>query len=730
MDCNILHELGEWAALGFYEGLELPHPRAYGLAFRRLYENQPVRVPDDRLLIPCEPFFEARNMDSHGEWTGSSFICNFNHNSGLDTRPAIAEEKKKRFPQHAAFIDTLLADLRPRLPHFGGYTHSNPDIRRVVSEGVDAMEAELDRELAAVQAQADEATALHLLLALKDYTTGVRCYYQRTLAALRAARDLATGARHDDLTTIVTAFEGCFLCPSQTFVQGLLAVNLTWMLDGCDSIGRVDQALGDLFERDIEAGTLDLRLARRLIDELWRNFERFNGWNLQIGGRRADGSDGCNALTREFVLACGRNRFRRPNVAFRVTRDTPDNLLSEALKALAEGSGRPALYNDDLYIETLLSLDLGLTPADATEIGFGGCTETMIAGLSNCGSLEGTINLAKALELALHNGVDPNTGNQAGPATGRFEDLGDFKAFMEAVKAQIRDQTTRFANSANTALQRRFREGDPKLYRTFFTRDCVRNHRSFEAGGARYNWSVVTYQGIANLIDGVAAVKHCVFERGEVAKEALLPALKADFAGYEQVLGPLQAAPKFGNDDPSVDRVGAAIMDFACRELLGHRTVRGGRFLPSCIVFATYAQAGEAVGATPDGRRAGTPLNDSVGAVAGRDTHGPTALLNSVSALPMHLAAGTPVLNLRFQKETLQRADGRRAVGALIRAFFGRGGMQIQLSVISRADMLAAQATPEQHRDLLVRIGGYSEYFTRLSPALQNSVIARTEYQA
>jgi formate C-acetyltransferase len=557
----------------------------------------------------------------------------------------------------------------------------------------------------------------------------VRCYYERAVAALHAATAAATGSRREELTAVTAAFANCFMVPSQTFLQGLLAVNLTWMLDGCDSIGRVDQALGALYEQDIEAGTLDIRFARRLIDELWRNFERFNGWNLQIGGRRADGSDGCNALTREFVLACGRNRFRRPNVAFRITSDTPDNLLIETLKALAEGSGRPALYNDDLYIKTLLGLDLGLTPADATEIGFGGCTETMIAGLSNCGSLEGTISLAKALELALHNGVDPATGAQAGPATGRFADFATFAAFMTAVKTQIRDQTTRFATAANAALQRRFREGDPKLYRTFFTRDCVRNHRSFEAGGARYNWSVVTYQGIANLIDGLAAVNHCVFTRADVAKEALIPALAADFAGFAPVLGPLKAAPKFGNDDPTVDAIGAEIMDFACRELLSQRQVRGGRFLPSCIVFATYADAGITVGATPDGRRAGTPLNDSVGAVAGRDTHGPTALLNSVSALPMHLAAGTPVLNLRFQKGTLRRDDGLAAVAALIRTFFARGGMQIQLSAISREEMLAAQAAPEQYRDLLVRIGGYSEYFTRLSRALQDSVIARTEYQ-
>ncbi len=728
MDLDILREIDEWAAVGLYEGLGLPFPRSFGLAMRRLYENMPVRVPDERLLIPCEALFEARNMDTHGVHHGLAYICNFFHHCGLEVQPQIAEAKKQRFPQHAAFIDELVADLRPRLPHFAGYTHSNPDIRRVVHEGFDAMEAELDAELAAARHE-DDSEALNLLLALKDYTTGVRTLYHTALTALREAVAEATGRRRGELTIIADYFANCFLEPASSFVEGLLAVNFAWMLDGCDSIGRVDQALGPLFEQDIEAGALDIRFARKLIDELWQNFERMNGWNLQVGGRRwEDGRDGCNALTRELILACGRNRARRPNVAFRITPDTPDNLLVETLRVLRDGSGRPALYNDDLYIKTLYDLDLGLSEQDAREVSFGGCTETMIGGLSNVGSLEGDINLAKALELALHNGIDPATGKKAGPATGAFAEFATFDAFRDAVRAQIRAVTERFTARANSALERRYREEDPKLYRTFFTRDGVKNRKSFEAGGARYNWSVVSYQGIGNLIDSLAAVKHCVFDTAQVPRDKLVAALDADFAGYEDVQRRLKAAPTFGNDDPRVDGPGADMIRFAWRELLSHRQVRGGRFLPSCIVFATYARAGVSVGATPDGRNAGTALNDSVGAVAGRDRNGPTALLNSVLKLPLAQAPGTPVLNLRFQEDTLADEDGLAALAHLIRSFFERGGMQAQISVINREDMLAARKTPEDYQDLLVRIGGYSEYFVRLGKALQDSVIARTEH--
>ncbi|MBM4087339.1 MAG: hypothetical protein FJ272_21315 [Planctomycetes bacterium] len=353
----------------------------------------------------------------------------------------------------------------------------------------------------------------------------------------------------------------------------------------------------------------------------------------------------------------------------------------------------------------------------------------MIGGLSNVGSLEGSLNLAKALELALHDGVEPTTGEPAGPRTGRFEDFPDFDAFLAAVKAQIRHMTEAFASRANAALRRRFCEGDPKLYRTFFTRDCVQRHKSFEAGGARYNWSVVSYQGIANAIDSLAAVKERVFGRREIGQGELLVALKADFVGFEDVLGKLKAAPKFGNDDPRVDDLGRDIVEFAWRELWSHRQARGGRFLPSVILFATYGAAGKTVGATPDGRRAGAALCDSIGAVAGRDRKGPTALLNSVLKLPLALAVGTPVLNLRFLRQIIASKPGCQALAALIRSFFARGGMQAQVSVISREDMLAAQKRPEDYQDLIVRIGGYSEYFVRLDRTLQETVLARTEYE-
>jgi len=730
MDLNALKTLGEWMALGFYEAIDEEWPIGYGRAFRRLYENMDIEFPPDALLLPHEPLPQAMTMASHKTWVAQSLICDFNHNGGLCVNALVVEKKKNKYPQHAEFIDELVKDLGSRLVRFGGYTHSNPDIRRIVTEGFDAMEAELDGELETVRADGDNANAgeLNLLTALKEYATGVRAFYCRALAVMREGAQQATGKRKAKLALIADSFANCFVKPARTFIEGLLAVNFAWLLDGCDSIGRLDQALGELFENDINDGSLDIAFARELLDELWQKFEIFNSWNLQVGGYTPEGRDGFNALTKECIDACDRNHFRRPNVAFRVTGDTPDSALVGALKVLSEGSGRPALYNDDLYTKTLFSMDLGLTKEDSYEVGFGGCTETMISGLSNVGSLEGTINLAKALELAVYDGFDPINKTQAGPHSGDFCRMKNFDEFAEAVKKQILFMTDSFVVCSREQLTRRFTEGDPKLYRTFFTRDCVKNRKSFEAGGARYNWSVVTYQGIANLIDSMAAVRKVVFEDKTITPGELSRALMSDFRGYEFLRNKLMKAPHYGNGDDYVDELGSEIISYAWQALYAHETPRGGRYLPSCILFTTYGGAGARVGATPDGRRACEALADSVGPVQGRDVAGPTAMLNSVCKLPLFLAVGTPVLNLRFQKSVMKTESDLQKIASLIRAYFAKGGMQIQISVVSRDEMLSAQKEPEKHADLIVRIGGFSEYFTLLGRDLQDSVIARTEH--
>jgi pyruvate-formate lyase len=714
----VLEEFQEFAALGFYEGLDLPWPRAYGLAARRLYERMPIVLPAGRWLLPDAAEYPLTIPASANLDAPHALMVGFQHSSGLRIDQAVVELHRRQRPDLAPAIDALVADLGPRLAHHGGYTHHNPDLVRVVEEGFLAMTAGLEAV----------AEPSPLQLALRDWRAGVLVFHARTLAAIRTAALAADGGERARLTRVAGAFAWAFLHPARDFLEGLLACHFAWLLDGCDGIGRFDRILGPLYERDLASGALDQATASALVDELWTAFQERRGWNLQLGGRLADGSLCDNALTRESLAACARRRQTRPNVALRVARDTPAATLDLALQALAAGSGRPALYNDERYIELLTAPPFSVPWADAVEYGFGGCTETMLGGLANVGSLDGEINLARALELALHGGRDPRSGEQAGPATPDLAACASWEDFLAVLDRQIAHLTDAFLAWAQPALARRREAGDPKLCRTALTRGCLESGRSFEDGGARHNWSVVSYQGVANLIDGLAALELRVFRERCLAPARLLEALRADFQGFAVERALLAGAPRFGNDDDRADLPGAAVLRRAWARLLAAETPRGGRFVPAVINFTTYGRAGAAVGALPDGRRAGEPLADSASAGAGRDRHGPSALLASVAKLPLELAVGTPVVNLRFQREVLDDAAGRAAVAALVRGFFARGGLQVQVSCLSTVEMRAAQREPERHRDLIVRIGGFSAHFTLLDPVLQETVIARSEH--
>ncbi len=721
-----------------YEGLDLPWPRAYGRAMRRMYENMLIRVPVDGLLMPCEPHELLRAAcPARGQWHVLGGICDFEYFGGLRANGEAAEIKKARHPEQAEFIDALLADLRGRFSFFGDSTHNCPDTPRILAEGFDAVERELADELAAVYADPDADEAERALLdALWDYAQGVRAFHRRAVEEIADAAAAAAEPRRAELLRLRDAFRDGFGQPATSFYQGFLVVHFMWMLDGCDNVGRLDQMLGALYDRDLASGAIDVAFARRLLDEHFVAIEQMNGYNLQVGGYTPAGEDGYNALSAEVLLACERNRLARPNVAFRITRHTPDEALRLALRALANGTGRPALYNDDLYMETLLGLPLGLSPEDARDLGFGGCTESMIPGRSSIGCscyhsrhYPGIdINLAKILEYTLNDGYDPVERRQVGPHTGRLTDFASFDDLLSALRRQITAYVTVFFTDLSDDYRRRYHEGDPKLYRTLFTRDCVKRRRGFEAGGARYNWSITNVIGIANLADSLAALREAVFERGDVEATTLATALADNFAGHEPLRQRLLAAPKFGNDDPAVDELGRELLDFVCGEMLSQPHPRGGRYLPGCIMFNHWAGDGAFVGALPDGRLAGAVLADSAGPVQGRDTHGPTAMLRSVTKLPLARLAGTPVVNIRLQPEMLSTEAGLDTAVQLVRAYFALGGMQLQVNVVDTDTLRAAQGEPEAHRDLVVRVGGYSDYFTSLSAALQEAIIARTAH--
>jgi formate C-acetyltransferase len=264
--------------------------------------------------------------------------------------------------------------------------------------------------------------------------------------------------------------------------------------------------------------------------------------------------------------------------------------------------------------------------------------------------------------------------------------------------------------------------------RSLLVDDCLERGRDFNDGGARYNWSVVNVAGLANVADALEALRMVVFEDRELTPVEMRTALASNFEGREPLRQRLAACPKFGNDSASVDAMASRLAACVYDAITSVPCARGGKFLPSHIMFETFAAAGVGVGALPDGRRSNEPLADSVGPVQGRDRSGPTAMLRSVTRLPLQRASGTPVLNLRLAKSNAAGEAGRRRLRQLIETYFSLGGMQLQLSLLDRVELEDALVHPENHEDLIVRIGGYSTYFNRLSPELKREVIKRTEY--
>jgi formate C-acetyltransferase len=730
---ELMEELGEFAAAGFYRARAAgePWPIPYGRAVRELYERMEIRIPDGRILVPAEPMPHARRRrpgDTIGDMgkLGVGLLLGPESIFGLKVSDHMIEPLKQRRPGATGAIDALAADLKK---HFMAgalkMTHSSPDIQRVLDVGLLAMRAELEGEIEKLALDGNDPRGLSLLRAVREAVAGIEALHRRI------GRKLASEAtRRPDLAPIAAAWAQVALRPAKSFLEGILGVNFIWMIDGCDSIGRLDQQLGGLLEADLRDGQVSLDLVRRLLDDLWAYHEAYGGWNLQIGGRMADGGVCDNLFTREVLLACRRNGTSKPSVSLRVARDTPEETLIDAARTIGTGCGQPAMYNDERYIELLESMAPPVSTADAVEVGYAGCTETLINGMTNCGTVAGRhgMDLPRPVLWAIFDGRSDPGGDRDGAETGDFAAMESFEQFLDAVKRQLTCQVMQYIDAYETHFEQYRHTGDPHCVRTFLTRDCVVNHESFAFGGARYNWHYVNCLGTTTLIDAVCAVRHCVYETHAVDASRLRDALARDFQDCQDLRATLAEAPKFGNDDPNVDRLGRELLEHVWGQFASRRGPLGGQYVPSTIPWGLYVSVGARLPATPDGRRAGQPLNDSIGPAAGRDRKGPTAMLNSVSALPLEMALGTPVLNVRLQREFINDQGGPDRVAAMVRAFFARGGMHMQVSVLDPAQLRAAQKDPASHRGLLVRIGGYSEYFTALDPTFQESIIQRMEH--
>jgi formate C-acetyltransferase len=706
-----LREMREDFAAGYLEEPRALPVRRWSRAVRRRFETQPPTVYEGTLLYPAGPSLppDAGNrivapaFSFTWEWRDAAWRRAVESAGDAEAR-RLLEKLRDAFAR-----EDKLRRVADSPHHIGGwgYTHSIPNYGRVLREGLDAHAARVETSLAAARA-ADDAERVSFYAGLADVLAGVRVWHARLSAFLAGWRppDSLSAVRRDRL---LRALAQVPFRPARDFLEAVLAYNFVFYMDDCDNPGRIDQELQPFLEAGARAGRVDAAEAALLMAAFCDNVRANNAWSAAIGGTRPDGGPAYNDVTL-MMLDAARGRFR-PNLELRVRRDMPDRCWDAALEAAASGAGNPAFYNEEGYLRGLREAGLALDDEDLSLWNGGGCTETMVHGRSNVGSIEAGLLLPLVLQETMQR---------------RLADAPSFEAFLDEFRRDIAATIAQMAAAVNLNQQARAR-WQPQPMRSLLIDDCIERGIDFNAGGARHNWSVINVAGLSNVADSLAALREVVFERAEMSGGRMLEILATDFRDEEAFRRRMTRCPRFGNDIASVDELAAGLADSIFDALAAHRPWRGGRFLPACIMFTTYADAGARIAATPDGRRSGEPLADSIGPAQGRDTRGPTAALRSVTRLPLRRAVGTPVLNLRFPKSIFARPEDRAKIRALIEAYFAMGGMQAQLTVADRAELEDALVHPDRHEHLIVRIGGFSAYFNSLSDELKRTVIERTE---
>lgn len=518
------------------------------------------------------------------------------------------------------------------------------------------------------------------------------------------------------------------------------ALQLTWFaheLMICEnhpasvSFGRFDQYLFPFFQRDVESGELALDEARRLLRSFWGKCRATakSYQNLTLGGCDAQGRSSVNQLTMLCLETTRNLRYDQPSVTFRCTPDMPRNAVREVLDTIETGTGFPALFWDPVCIRAREAA--GIDASDSWDYALTGCVELSCPGREYSMTEAGRLNLAKVLELVLGDGRDPVSGRMVGLGCNRdlheLEARGDFEAFFQWYLEEVRHFARvgmRAICAIDTMVSRRY----PLAYLSTLTQGCIETGRDVTAGGARYNGSGFNLCGLATAADSLAAIRALVFERRVVGFDEVRQALACNFRGFEGLRhAALSECPKFGNDDESVDGLARRILETFCDVVGSAPTPRKGTFRAGLYTVEDHSFMGENTGATPDGRLARTALSNSMGPVQGADAAGPTALLNSVGGFDYAKAGNGMVLDLKFTPAFLSKPAHEAALVSLLRVYFQRGGMEAQVSVVDRETLLAAQREPEKHRDLVVRVSGFSAYFTTLDRTTQDEIIARTE---
>lgn len=505
--------------------------------------------------------------------------------------------------------------------------------------------------------------------------------------------------------------------------------------------GRLDQSLYPIYKKEMEQGTTTKEQVYEVLQSFWVKFnnhpsppkvgvtaEESNTYTdfclINVGGVKEDGSDGVNEMSYILLDVIREMRLLQPSSMIQVSKKNPDKFIRKAVDIIKTGFGQPSVFNTDALVQEMLRA--GKDVKDARNGGCSGCVETGAFG-TEAYILTGYFNLPKILELTLNDGFDKRTNMQLGPHTGNPVDFKSYDEFFEAYKKQVR-YFMDIKLAGNNIIERVFMKNMPVPFLSILIDDCIARGKDYMCGGARYNSTYIQGVGLGSMTDMLTAIKYQVFDKKNITMQTLLDALAADFKGYEKLQYDLvYNTPKYGNDDDYADEQEVQVFNMYYDAINGHKSPRGADYRVNMLPTTCHVYFGSVTGATPDGRNAWKVLSEGISPVQGADTNGPTAVIRSAAKID-HIKTGGTLLNQKFTPSLLQTEEGCMNVVHLIRSYFRMDGHHIQFNVVNADTLRDAQKHPENYRDLIVRVAGYSDYFNDLGEDLQNEIINRTEH--
>lgn len=541
-----------------------------------------------------------------------------------------------------------------------------------------------------------------------------------TALATEMLADESDPEARENLQRVIDTFDHAPEYPCRDFAEAVIVFAVAFSFDGIDSPGWFDQYMYRYWKNT------DPDLRMKYLDGLWEFFHETRAWNLTISGSDENWNDLTNDLSYAILEITKKKKYQTPNLTMRCHRNTPVALLEAAYEAVSTGCGLPAIYNDEIVC-CALEEHLGIPPKDSHKYVMNGCNQIDIQGKSHMGLNDGEMSVAKAVEFALTNGVSTDGKEGLGLKTGDPREFTSFDELYSAATKQI-EHAAAIACDMSNACQKVYAEYAQNPMRSPLIEGCLEKGIDYKCGGPVYNHGQILIEGIADAADSLAAIKKHVFEEKRYTMAEVLDALEKNYEGYDEMYHTFKNSPlKFGNDIEYVDSIAADMIDRLNRYFLTVDTYRGGKYSGGCSPFTNAPSYGSALGALPNGKKRGeSTIADSIGATPGCDTNGPTALINSCLSFDHSLAGSGFILNLKFDRDIFLSEGGKSAFIPLVKRYFEGGGQMLTFTVVSEAELRDAQINPEAHKDLIVRVGGYSDYFINISKSLQENVIART----